>query len=528
MSAPRWLRSPWPWRVPALGLFMGASLLPLLPCIAPLFSLEGWAGILDPRRASLLLETAGLACSTAGLAMAWGLPTAILASRILIPGRRILALLLPLPLLLPPLLLAQAWHGMTGMDGRWATVFVLGLAFAPLPALLACRALRGQSATSHEAALLSGGPPGALLEMFRIASPATFLGGALAFLLAAGDFAVPDYFGTVGPGFGVYAAEIFNAWRDWNTQGSPLNAGLAAAAPLIFLTGVVLYLALRNPLGQGVEGEGSRRPTLLQPGRASAPLALLGLFLGSVLILLPLGRVFWETGIAGPLADGTWISRSLGAFFQAFERGRTDLLRSLFTGCMAGVLVLGLAPFLAHLVPRGRPGRVTRAVMAVAALPLLVPGVATGLGAVQIFHRPGWEAFYEGPLLPALVLGGRFLPLAVFLIAERMARTPRANEEAGMLAGLSYPARIYHGSLGSEKGALLLAAGLVAVFSFRELDLAVLLPAANASAAVRYYNALHFARDSFVAALGILMAFLLFLPVALFQASALFSRRKRT
>ncbi|SVE23931.1 uncharacterized protein METZ01_LOCUS476785, partial [marine metagenome] len=111
-----------------------------------------------------------------------------------------------------------------------------------------------------------------------------------------------------------------------------------------------------------------------------------------------------------------------------------------YSSALAGVLVLGLAPFLAHLVPRGRPGRVTRAVMAVAALPLLVPGVATGLGAVQIFHRPGWEAFYEGPLLPALVLGGRFLPLAVFLIAERMARTPRANEEAGMLAGLSYPA----------------------------------------------------------------------------------------
>ena len=71
-------------------------------------------------------------------------------------------------------------------------------------------------------------------------------------------------------------------------------------------------------------------------------------------------------------------------------------------------------------------------------------------------------------------------------------------------------------------------AGLVAVFSFRELDLAVLLPAANASAAVRYYNALHFARDSFVAALGILMAFLLFLPVALFQASTLFARGERT
>jgi ABC-type Fe3+ transport system permease subunit len=60
-----------------------------------------------------------------------------------------------------------------------------------------------------------------------------------------------------------------------------------------------------------------------------------------------------------------------------------------------------------------------------------------------------------------------------------------------------------------------LSAALVAVFSIRELDLAVLIPAANPSAAVRYYNALHFARDGFVAAFGLMIALVLFLPVAL-------------
>ena len=42
--------------------------------------------------------------------------------------------------------------------------------------------------------------------------------------------------------------------------------------------------------------------------------------------------------------------------------------------------------------------------------------------------------------------------------------------------------------MGTQRGAWLLAAGLVAVFAMRELDLAILLPAANASAAVRYYE----------------------------------------
>jgi hypothetical protein len=55
----------------------------------------------------------------------------------------------------------------------------------------------------------------------------------------------------------------------------------------------------------------------------------------------------------------------------------------------------------------------------------------------------------------------------------------------------------------------------VVAFGVRELDFAILLPAANASAAVRYFNALHFSRDNFVAAYGIVLVLILFLPVML-------------
>jgi hypothetical protein len=76
--------------------------------------------------------------------------------------------------------------------------------------------------------------------------------------------------------------------------------------------------------------------------------------------------------------------------------------------------------------------------------------------------------------------------------------------------------------MGGEIKVIWLGAAMVAVFSIRELDLAILLPAANASVAVRYFNALHFARDQFVAAFGCLMTLLLFLPYMIsssFQSS---------
>ncbi|HBF23161.1 MAG TPA: hypothetical protein DDW23_05020, partial [Planctomycetes bacterium] len=99
-------RSTSAWRAAALLLFFCGSIVPLLPCILPLFSFEGWASITDARKAGLLLETAALAIPAAILAMAFGLPVAILASRIHVPGSNLLGFLMPLPLLLPPLMIA--------------------------------------------------------------------------------------------------------------------------------------------------------------------------------------------------------------------------------------------------------------------------------------------------------------------------------------------------------------------------------------------------------------------------------------
>ena len=64
---------------------------------------------------------------------------------------------------------------------------------------------------------------------------------------------------------------------------------------------------------------------------------------------------------------------------------------------------------------------------------------------------------------------------------------------------------------------------LVFVFAMRELDAAILVPAANHTAIFRVFNSLHFGRDDFVAALTLLMVFLLVLPGLLWT---LFARER--
>ncbi len=367
---------------------------------------------------------------------------------------------------------------------------------------------------------MAGGRRLAVREMLRVASPALLLGGALAFIFASTDFAVPDYFASVGEKFSVYPAEVFNAWRraGLNPENASASyaAGMAVAAPLVALAAGILVLALAfGDRRTGVDAGGGRRPAPLDAGAGRWPLGALGLAIACLLLLVPLGRIVFETGVAGPLATDTWGDRSQAAFGHALERGREDLARSLRTGALAGLLAMAVAPFWAHLLLRLGGGIRARALQVALALPLLAPAVGVGLGSIIVFNRDLFWDLYDSLWLPPLILAGRYLPVAVFLLLERMQRVPREQEEAAALAGSSYLRRLFRYRLGPQLGSWWLAGGLVAVFAIRELDLAVLLPAANHSAAVRYFNALHFARDNFVAAFGLLIALVLFLPVML-------------
>jgi iron(III) transport system permease protein len=515
------LRKATPWYLLAFLLTGIMAWLPLSPVLSAFGN--GWViqDLLDPRTLGLLGNTVALATKASVLAIGLGLPLAILATRTNVLGHHFLRLCIPLPLFVPPLLLAQAWHGFSGADSALMAAICLGLSYAPLPALFAARALRRQSPSSHQAALLAGGPKSALREMVRLALPGACLGTAFAFLFIASDFAVPDYFATVGEKFSVYAGEVFNQFRDQNWR-----QGARAAAPLLALGLAILGLAwfvdckFGNPQGGKVT-----TPQRLQLQKWHPLLQIIfSLFAWlaiGLLVLIPIGQLIWESGAAGPLAEGSWLQRSQTAFADAFTRGRGDFLRSLQTGLGAGAICFFLAPMWARFLIQVK-GWKKAFLLVLLALPLLTPAMGLGIGAIVIFNQDWLRPFYAGPWLPILIFAGRFLPIAIFLTYERMRTVPSSQEEAATLAGASFLRRIFRYRMGGEIKVIWLGAAMVAVFSIRELDLAILLPAANASVAVRYFNALHFARDQFVAAFGCLMTLLLFLPYMIsssFQSS---------
>lgn len=523
-----WSASAAPWQIAAWLLFALAAWLPLAPLLGAFGDPAALGFAADARLLGLLGRTLWMGAAAAALAMLCGAGFALLCVRVRFPGARLLESLLPLPLLLPPLLLAQAWFGLAELRGPWAAVFTLGLAAAPIPGLLAARSLRRQRASAHEAALLLG-PRAAAVEMLRTAAPATLLGGLLAFVIAISDFAVPDYFAVQQPLFHVYAMEVFG-----HSRSASFAEGARAALPLVAigLIGIGAALRLQGRV-RAAEIGGGRPPAPFRPGRAgTAAAALAALALATLLAIAPLGRLLWESGRTGPLDPRGWAEVSAAAFGQVFERARGDFLSSLRFSALAAAIVLAAAPFWAHLLLRAEraPSRAQRAagrlLAAATALPLLAPSVALGFGAILVFDRPALRPFYDSPWLPALLLAGRYGPIAAFLLLERLRAVPEAQEESAWIGGASYPARLLRYRLRPQAGGWLLAGALVFAFAMRELDLNILVSPMNASASVRYFNALHFARDNFVAACSLVLCALLWLPLAAGAAwSSLRARR---
>jgi len=501
------------------------GLLPLVMMTSGL-SLGDLTALVEPRRISLLERTFALGLGAAAIALVLGLPFGFLVARTDVPGAALLRPLGAVPLFLPTLLLAVAWAPLTELRGGLAATLILGLSTFPLVALFSARAFERIDAAREEAALLAGGFMAALRMELPLVLPAALAGTSVAFAFAVNDYATPDYVSSVGPKFNVYADEVFATWGQLQEPGR----ALASALPLILMTLLTLIPALamrrRGSLATLDSTFRSPAPLALGPWRLPALLfCLLPLTLG---VFIPLGRMFFEAA-TGPalVADGSFtIPNALAALQRSFglaiERARGDLLNSILFAVGAGLVAVPLGLIIGHAIERGSR-RLGRAIEVVALIPLAMPAVLFGIGAIVLWSRPLTADLYDSPTMAVLLFAGRFLPFAVLLLAGAVAAMDRRLEEAAALVG-ERPARrlvtiVAPGIFGSLAGAFV----LIFVFAMRELDAAILVPAANHTAMLRLFNGVHFDRDEYVAALSLLIVFTILLPGLLWT---LFSRRR--
>jgi iron(III) transport system permease protein len=493
-------------------LFALVGLAPIA-CMVDRIHTEDLLGVLDARTLSLLWRTSWMGLGAAALAFGLGLPFGFLVARTDVPGARILRHVGLVPLLVPPVILAMTTSVLwTDVRGATAVIVVLGVSTFPLVAVFVARAFERIDARREQAALLAGGLRAAISMELPLVLPAAACGACFAFVLAINDFAVPDYVASIGKKYNVYADEVFASWQSVHAPGK----AVAAALPLVALTLAALLPALwlrrRGSLAT-FDGDFLRpEPLELGPWRWPA-CAAIALLVG-ITALLPIGRLLWEAG-GGP--RGWSLVHLQGAFARGIEMGRADLQRSLLFSASAAAIAVIPALVLGHALERSRRNGWLEAAII---LPVAVPAILFGIGTIALWNHEATADLYSSGLVVVLLLLGRFIAFPVLAVSGATAMLDSRLEEAGTICGAKPARRLFAIVAPGVRASLLGGAALVFVFGMRELDAAILVPAANGTAMFRVYNAIHFGRDDFVAALALLVIFFILLPGILWSAFA--------
>ena len=499
----------------ALLAFVVAGVLPIAAMLARIAPGD-LAQLGEPRTIALLGRTLGYGLGVAALALAVGLPFGFCVARTDMPLASVLRPLGVVPLLLPPMILAMIWTAAAGIRGAGAAYFVSVLNTFPLVALFAARAFERIDGRQEEAALLSGGLRAVIRADLPLVLPPALCGACLAFVFTVNDFSVPDYVSWIGvPKFNVYADEIFATWRIDSAPGR----AVATALPLVVLTLATLLpaLALRRKGAMASFSGDFRQPSRLALGAWRWPAFLFCVAVLALGALFPIARLVWEAG-GGP--RGFAVEKMRAAFSFALERGRNDLQNSLVWAFAAACLCVPLGLVIGHAIERARRGRW---IELFALGPIAVPAILFGIGAIVVWNHDVTATFYDGGGLVVLLLVGRFVVFPILVSSGAVAMLDPKLEEAALLAGARPLTRLFGIVAPSLKSSLAGAWVLVFVLALRELDATILVPAANHTALFRIYNAVHFGRDDFVAALALLTIFLIVLPGLLWS---LFARQR--
>jgi iron(III) transport system permease protein len=351
------------------------------------------------------------ACAVIGTATAW------VTERSSLPGRRVVAALLVLPVAVPDFVIAWGWASLfPSLSGLAGAALVLTLGLYPLVYLpVAASFRRADAAQEYVARSLGRGPWRTFLSVTLPQARLAVTGGCLLvalYLLAEyGAFSVLRY--------QTFTTEIFAEFQ----QG--FDAPAAAALSLVVVAlGIVLLVGEAAATRPGRAALGRPRPqagVLVVLGRATAPVvagvgALVALAVGVPAAMI----LYWAA--SGQRTTLPAASSLAGAAWHT----------ALYSGSAAAMATVAALP-VAVLAVRHRRWPIVvmeRAGLLVEAL----PGLVVALALVFFAARYAPLAYQSGPLL-VVAYGIMFFPLALVAVRASMARVPTELEAVGRSLG---------------------------------------------------------------------------------------------
>ena len=417
-------------------LIAAAAILPLVYLVLVIAGAtsEAWEAIWRERTASLVLRSLGLTLAVTGTAIAIAVPAAWLTVRTDLPARRMWAVLLTLPLVIPSYIGAYALisalgprglaaeilgvahlPSITGFPGAWLALTLFTYPYVLVPVRATLKRLDPQI---EEAALGMGRTPGQVFRTVVLPQlrPAIGAGSLLVALYVLSDFGAVSIMR-----FDSFTTSIYTSYQ----ASFDRTAAAALSALLVAIMFVILWLEGRSrsteALYRSVPGS-QRLPRMIPLKRWRAPaLGFCGLIAILALVLPVAVLAYWSAqSVAGDVDVGEIASAAANSLLAA--------------GICAAVAGLCAVP-VAVLSVRYR-GRFSSLIERLTYIGHALPGIVVALALVFFGTRVVIELYQTlGMLIFAWVV--LFLPLAVGIVRSSLLQVSPRVEEAARSLGRS-------------------------------------------------------------------------------------------
>jgi len=448
-----------------------------------------------------------LASLTAGFALVLGVPLGLLFGKTNLPFRRAFAVMLSIPLLIPPYILAVSWFTLLARDGLLArvirpatvgllsdrlfalpgSVWVLVSAFMPVVMILTVVYVHAVSPRHEEAGRLMARWPGILRYItLPIIMPGILFGGILVFLLALGEVGVPMFLRY--PVFPVETLTQFSAFYDF-------GAAAAAATPLLAVTLLVLaveHLYLRDKTYRLRPTTPGRQMLLVSLGRWRAPALIAVSLLAAAMVALPLLALIVA-------------SLSPFAYPEAWSKAADSLARSLAFAVL-GASLLTTFGFLCGYLIHHLALRFWRAVDTLTLLLFTLPGTVIGVGLIALWNHSVTGFVYASAAIVILAYLAQYTALTSRIMLATLGNVPQSLEEAAQMSGAPWLARIVHLVVPAALPGVIAAWLVGFIFCLRDLGASMLVyPPGQDTLPVRIYTLMANGAPNLIAALCVIL-----------------------
>lgn len=554
MLAFRSRRSVSPWLIPALLCLAVLVVLVLWP-LATLFyqsaidpqtghvSLEGFRTFFSDRDyTDAFFNTIRLGLTSTIGTLMLGAPLAYVVARYDFPGKSVVALLPLATIVLPDIIVSQAWLMLLGNNGvvrlaledigiylptfyGWFGMsFVLILndyTYVYIGMLAALKAIDG---SIEEAAINLGASNlrRALTVTLPVLAPALLINAMIVFTLAVDNFSIPMI---LGGRVDVLSSLTYTTFLS-EMGGNPTMQSVLAVASVV-LVGFVLFVQKRLVERKTYHMQQGRAPRAVKAQGLSAVLltATAVLFVAFSLIPASIVVVGAFTKASGPVMQ--YGQFTLENMERALRYAPEPIINSLMLASVAAIAGTCFAIVSSYLIVKKRIWAVTL-LDYVVMLPLAISGTVLGIALIHTYNS-GFLVLTGTWVIMAAAYFVRKVPFSIRSASASLYSIPDSIEEASINLGVSPVVSFFKVVLPLMKPAILAAAILMWVTSLAEISATIVLYYGGMETMpIQMFRQIDAGYLATASAYGVILMFVILVPVYLavrFLKLDLFSSR---